>query len=120
MTRKNLRSAGVRARIAAAAARLMAEGGIDDLALGQRQAARKLGAAEGRGLPGNEEVEAGLRASRAFYQADEHPELVAELRRIALEAMRVFERFSPSLTGPVLEGTAGPYAEIELQVFPES
>jgi hypothetical protein len=61
-----------------------------------------------------------LRAYRALYQSDEHPELVAELRRIALEAMREFRRFSPYLTGPVLEGTAGPYAEIELQLFPES
>ena len=120
MTRKNLRSAGVRARIAAAAARLMAEDGIDDFALAKRKAARQLGAAEGQGLPGNEEVEAELRAYRALYQSDEHPELVAELRRIALEAMREFEHFSPYLTGPVLEGTAGPYAEIELQLFPES
>ena len=34
--------------------------------------------------------------------------------------MRALERFSPYLTGPVLKGTAGPYAEIELQLFPES
>ena len=34
--------------------------------------------------------------------------------------MQAFERFSPYLTGPVLKGTAGPYAEIELQLFPES
>ena len=33
---------------------------------------------------------------------------------------RSLERFSPYLTGPVLAGLAGPYAEIELQLFPES
>jgi len=120
MTRKNLRPAGVRARIAAVAARLMAEDGIEDFALAKRKAARQLGASEGEGLPRNEEVEAELRAYRALYQEEEHPEVLAELRRIALEAMRAFERFSPYLTGPVLEGTAGPYAEIELQLFPES
>jgi hypothetical protein len=45
---------------------------------------------------------------------------VAELREIALDAMRTLERFSPYLTGPVLKGIAGPYAEIELQLFPDS
>ena len=34
--------------------------------------------------------------------------------------MRALERFSPYLTGPVLTGIAGPYAEIDLQLFPES
>jgi hypothetical protein len=110
----------MRQRIAAAAARLMAEDGIDDFALAKRKAARQLGAPESEALPTNDEVEAELEAYRALYQADEHPELIAELRRIALDAMRAFERFSPYLTGPVLKGTAGPYAEIELQLFPES
>jgi hypothetical protein len=110
----------MRQRIAAAAARLMAEDGIDDFALAKRKAARQLRAPETEALPTNDEVEAELEAYRSLYQADEHPELLAELRRIALDAMRAFERFSPYLTGPVLKGTAGPYAEIELQLFPES
>ena len=71
-------------------------------------------------MPRNDEVEEALHAYRALYQADEHPQRVAELRRIALDAMRTLEQFSPYLTGPVLKGTAGPYAEIELQLFPES
>jgi len=110
----------MRARIAAAAARLMAEDGIDDFALAKRKAARQLGAAETESLPRNDEIEAELRAYRALYQADEHPQLVDELRRIALDAMQALERFSPYLTGPVLKGIAGPYAEIELQLFPDS
>jgi hypothetical protein len=110
----------MRARIAAAAARLMAEDGIDDFALAKRKAARQLGAPQSEALPGNDEVESELRAYRALYQAEEHPERVAELRRIALDAMLAFERFNPYLTGAVLKGTAGPYAEIELQLFPES
>ena len=121
MTRKSARhQAGMRARIAAAAARLMAEDGIDDFALAKRKAARQLGAPQSEALPGNDEVEAELRAYRALYQADEHAERISELRRIALDAMRAFERFHPYLTGPVLKGTAGPYAEIELQLFPAS
>jgi hypothetical protein len=120
MTRKSTSRAAVRTRIAAAAARIMAEDGIDDFALAKRKAARQLGAAPGDGLPANDEIEAELRAYRELYQADEHPERVAELRRIALDAMRALEQFNPYLTGPVLQGIAGPYAEIELQLFPES
>ena len=98
----------------------MAEDGIDDFALAKRKAARQLGASEREGLPANDEVEAELRAYRSLYQAEEHPERIAELRSIALDAMLALERFNPYLTGPVLEGIAGPYAEIELQLFPES
>jgi hypothetical protein len=118
MGRKN--RSGLRIRIAAAAARIMAEEGIDDYALAKRKAARRLGAADSEALPANEEIAAELREYLALYRAEEHPERIEELRRVALAAMRALERFSPYLTGPVLEGLAGPYAEIELQLFPES
>ncbi|HEX9431910.1 MAG TPA: hypothetical protein VF936_03880 [Burkholderiales bacterium] len=110
----------MRARIAAAAARIMAEDGIDDFALAKRKAARQLGAVDTEALPRNDEVEAELRAYRALYQAGEHPELIEELRRLALEVMQALEQFNPYLTGPVLKGIAGPYAEIDLQLFPDS
>ena len=118
--RKGTRQTAMRARIAATAARIMAEDGIDDFALAKRKAARQLGAAETEALPANDEVEAELRAYRALYQPEEHSLRIAELRRIALDAMRALQRFHPYLTGPVLKGTAGRYAEIELQLFPES
>jgi hypothetical protein len=111
---------GMRASIAAAAARIMAEEGIDDFALAKRKAARRLGAAGTEALPANDEIEAALREYRALYQAEEHCERITELRRVALDAMRALERFSPYLTGPVLAGLAGPYADIDLQLFPES
>lgn len=110
----------MRERIAAAAARIMAEDGIDNFALAKRKAARSLGAPATEALPGNDEIEAELRAYLALYQAEEHPHRIAELREVALDAMRTLERFHPYLTGPVLKGTAGPYAEIDLQLFPES
>jgi hypothetical protein len=107
MRRKHPRDNTTRARIAAAAARLMAEDGIDDFALAKRKAARLVGAAD-------------REAYRALYQADEHAERITELRRLALQAMQLFAPFHPYLTGPVLAGTAGPYAAIELQLFPDS
>jgi hypothetical protein len=121
MSRRTMRHNGMRARIAAVAARIMAEDGIDDFALAKRKAVRRLGADEERqALPTNEEVESELQAYRDLYQAEEHSLRIAELRRIALDAMRVLARFHPYLSGPVLRGIAGRYAEIDLQLFPES
>jgi hypothetical protein len=120
MTRKNVRQDTTRDRIAAAAARIMAEDGIDDFALAKRKALRHLGLQGRLALPGNDEIETQLRAYRSLYQAEEHPARIASLQRWALDAMSALERFRPYLIGPVLKGTAGPYAEIELQLFPDS
>ena len=98
----------------------MAEDGIDDYAMAKRKAARQLGATDAQALPANDEIEAELHAYRALYEPEEHAERIAELRRVALDAMRALARFSPYLTGPVLKGTAGPYSGIDLQLFPES
>lgn len=120
MGRRGARQNGMRAEIAAVAARIMAEDGVDDFALAKRKAARRLGVQESEALPSNPEIEAELRAYRALYQAAEHSERIDGLRRIALDAMQALERFNPYLTGAVLSGIAGPYAQIELQLFPES
>src|SRR5256712_1884175 len=120
MGRRTNRQTDMRARIAAAAARLMAEDGIDDFALAKRKAARQLGALDTQSLPRNDEIDVELRAYRALYQAEDHPRLIDELRRIALDAMQALEQFNPYLIGPVLKGIAGPYAEIDLQLFPDS
>jgi len=119
-SRSPSRSTELRARIAADAARIMAEDGVEDYAVAKRKAARRLGIEATHALPGNEEIEAALRDYRALYQPDEHEGRIAELRAIALDAMRMLERFRPYLSGAVLKGTAGPYAEIELQIFPDS
>ena len=107
----------MRARIAAAAARMMAEDGIEDFALAKRKAARQLGAEDTQSLPKNEEIEAELLTYQSLYQGDEQRERIRGLRERALEAMRFLERFRPHLAGAVLKGTAGRYSDIDLQLF---
>ncbi len=107
----------MRTRIAAAAARLMAEDGIEDFALAKRKAARQLGATDTRSLPNNEEIEAELHAYQRLYRGEEQRQRIDYMRAVALEAMRTFERFRPYLAGAVLKGTAGRYGEIDLQLF---
>ena len=107
----------MRARIAAVAARIMAEDGVEDFGLAKRKAARQLGAEDTQALPKNDEVEFELRTYQALYQGEEQRERVRGLRRHALEAMRLLEQFRPYLCGPVLKGTAGRYSDIDLQLF---
>ena len=83
----------MRTRIAAAAARIMAEDGLEDFALAKRKAARQLGAEDTQSLPGNEEIEAELRAYQALYQGEEQRERIRFLRERALEAMRFSRTF---------------------------
>src|SRR5438132_7297280 len=107
----------MRARIAAAAARMMAEDGLDDFALAKRKAARQLGAEDTQWLPKNEEIEVELRAYQSLYQGEEQRERIRYLRERALEAMRLLERFRPYVPGAVLKRTAGRYSDIDLQLF---
>ena len=107
----------VRSRIAHLAARLMAEDGIEDYAAAKRKAARQAGIPDTRQLPTNEEIDAALRTHQALYGGDAHLERLRELRSRALEVMRGLERFNPYLTGSVLTGTAGKYADINLQLY---
>jgi hypothetical protein len=110
----------MRTRIAAVAARIMAEDGIEDFAMAKRKAARQLGAGDTQSLPNNDEIETELRVYQSLYQGEEQRERLRYLRRQALAAMEQLADFKPYLTGPVLKGTAGRYADIDLQVFADS
>jgi len=98
----------------------MAEEGVSDYGFAKRKAARALGLDQNDVLPTNEEVEIEIRAYQSLYQSDEHPERLAELRRDALEAMVLLADFNPYLVGAVLDGTAGRYAIIDLELFADS
>jgi len=107
----------VRSRIAHLAARLMAEDGIEDYGRAKRKAARQAGVMDSRQLPANAEIDAALRTYQQLYRQEEHRMRLRELRAKALKTMREFSRFNPHLTGSVLNGNAGKYADIDLQLF---
>jgi hypothetical protein len=110
----------MRSRIAHAAARLMAQDGIEDYGLAKRKAARQVGIPDLRQLPTNEEVDAALRTYQQLYQDDEHRGRLRQLRAKAVKAMRELAQFNPYLTGSVLNGNAGKYADIDLQLYTDN
>ncbi|HSQ05909.1 MAG TPA: hypothetical protein VLN59_17855 [Burkholderiales bacterium] len=119
MTRDRSRN-DERSRIAHYAARIMAEDGIEDYALAKRKAARQAGVPDTRQLPTNEEIDEALHMHQTLYQADEHRLRLRELREKAVKAMSEFAVFNPYLTGSVLSGNAGKYADINLQLYTDN
>jgi len=115
-----LRTDRTRASICDTAARLIAEEGVSDYTLAKRKALRQLGLPDGTPMPSNAEVEAALREWQAVFQDVEQRERIAHLRQKAAELMGILQEFRPYLTGSVLDGTAGRYAEIDLQLFADS
>ena len=109
-----------RSRIAHLAARLMAEDGIEDYALAKRKAARQAGLPDSRELPTNEEIAAALKLYHEIYHEAEHLGRLRTLREKAVQDMRELEQFHPYLTGSVLNGNAGKYADINLQLFTDN
>lgn len=112
----------LRAEIAAAAARMIAEDGAD-YGTAKRKAARQiLGNAKVRGdiMPDNAQIEEEVRQYNELFFADSQPARLLHLRKLALRIMEELAQFSPYLTGAVLNGTAGEHSDIHLQLFAES
>ncbi len=114
------RTSHLRQEISALAARMMAEDGVQDFGFAKRKAARQLGATDADTLPTNAEIEAALREYQAIYQDDEHAERLYAMRCIAVEVLDMLAPFRAYLTGAVLDGTAGRYAEIDIEAFADS
>src|SRR5664279_2978750 len=105
------------AEIAATAARLIVEEGLE-YGAAKRRAARDLGAA-GRavGLPGNDEVEDEVRAYIDLFHADSQPAELAALRELAARWMERLATFRPHLTGAVWRGTATRLSDIHVELY---
>lgn len=109
-----------RLRLAQTAAQLMYEQGIRDFRLAKEKAAARLRIDLRRGpLPRNIEIEAALAEHRRLFGGERHDTRLYELRRAALEAMRLFADFRPRLVGDVLSGLATEHSDVQLHVFAE-
>lgn len=103
------------AEIAAAAARLIVDEGMDWGPAKQR-AARDLGAPRAA-LPGNDLVEDAVREHIAIFNADTQPAELRALRELAAVWMARLADFRPHLTGAVWRGTATRLSNVHLQLY---
>jgi hypothetical protein len=104
--------------IAAAAARLVVEEGME-YGPAKAKAARDLGRRSGRraDLPGNEQVEDAVREHLALFHAETQPGELRALRELALHWMQRLEAFRPHVAGAVWRGTATRLSALHLDLY---
>jgi hypothetical protein len=125
MARRRSRSAPqasseLRERLAQEAARVMAEGGIEDFGLAKRKAADRLGVRGLSALPTNVEIESRLAERLRIFEPEGFSQRLSNLRRLAADVMLDLEPFAPRLVGAVLAGTVTVSSGIELHVFADA
>jgi hypothetical protein len=109
----------VREEIAIAAARMIAEDGLDYQTAKRKAAKQVVGETKigGEFLPDNDQIEEEIREYQAIFQSDSQPAVLRKMRETALDWMQRLEAYDPYLTGAVLNGTAGEHSDIHLQCF---
>lgn len=110
----------VRLELAHLAARMVAVDGINDYLVAKRKAAERMGVTNRQQLPSNQEIEQALTDYQRLFQAESQPQLLRQLREIALQAMQMLDSFRPRLVGPVAEGTAVQQSEIQLHIYADT
>ena len=106
----------LQAEIAATAARLVVEEGLE-YGPAKRRAVKQLGLPTRSALPDNDAVEDAVREYISLFCADTQPAELAALRRLALTWMERLAQFRPYLGGAVWHGTATRLSDIYLQLF---
>ena len=108
----------LREEIAAVAARLVVEEGLE-YGPAKRRAARELGTRSVRqpDLPDNDEVEDAVREHLVLFHADTQPAELAALRELAARWMTRLAEFRPHLSGAVWRGTATRLSAVHLQLY---
>lgn len=111
---------GMRQRVAAEAARIIAELGILDFAGARRKAVARLRVTDRRQWPDNSEIASALESYRSLFQSDEREDVLQRLRRAAIQAMELLADYDPRLVGPVRDGTAGEHTAVTLYLSVET
>jgi hypothetical protein len=106
----------VKSEIAATAARMVVEEGLE-FGPAKRRAVRQLGLPARTALPDNDLVEDSVREYIDLFCADTQPAELEALRRLAVTWMERLGEFRPYLGGAVWHGTATRLSDIYLQLF---
>ena len=113
---QNVPMQSAKAEIAATAARLVVEEGLE-YGPAKRRAVRQLGLGARTALPDNDAIEEAVREYIALFCADTQPAELAALRKLALLWMERLAQFRPYLGGSVWHGTATRLSDIYIQLF---
>jgi hypothetical protein len=113
---QNVPMESAKQEIAATAARLVVEEGLE-YGPAKRRAVKQLGLNARAALPDNDALEDAVRDYIELFCADTQPGELAALRKLALVWMERLEQFRPYLGGAVWHGTATRLSDIYIQLF---
>lgn len=108
----------VRREMAAVAAALVADSGLD-YGAAKRRAARHLGLADSSpkgAMPDNDEIDAALREHLDLFDATGHEERRESIQLAAIELMEQLAQWSPLITGAAWKGLVTEHAVLHLQI----
>ena len=106
----------LKAEIAAVAARMVVDEGLE-YGASKRRAIKQMGLGTRTALPDNSQLEQAVEEYIAVFCADTQPVELRALRTLALAWMERLARFRPYIGGAVWHGTATRRSDIYLQLF---
>tara|TARA_R110002072_G_scaffold162069_1_gene313802 strand:- start:11787 stop:12389 length:603 start_codon:yes stop_codon:yes gene_type:complete len=110
----------IRKSIAHAAAKLVAQEGLEDFLLAKKKAAQQLNVNNKRLLPSNSEIEVALIEYQSLFQNEKQQQIIFEFRKTAYRTMLLLVEYNPLLAGSVLSGTANENSEIIIHIFSDA
>ena len=113
---QNPRMESLQSEIAATAARLVVEEGLE-YGPAKKRAVKQMGLNARTALPDNDTLEEAVREYISIFHGDTQPRELAALRKLALTWMERLQEFRPYLGGAVWHGTATRLSDIYLQLF---
>lgn len=106
-----------RSRVVQEAARIICEDGLSDYRLAKQKAVERLGLGFGTPLPSNADIQAAVIQYQRLFGGRAYARRLTQLRRTAVQAMRLLAEFKPRLVGAVATGATTDNHHVQLHCF---
>src|SRR5688572_13222275 len=106
-----------RSRVVQEAARIICEDGLADYRLAKQKAVERLGLGFGTPLPSNADIQAAVIQYQRLFGGRAYAQRLTQLRRTAVQAMRLLAEYQPRLVGAVASGATTDNHHVQLHCF---
>ena len=106
-----------RSRVVQEAARIICEDGLADYRLAKQKAVERLGLGFGTPLPSNADIQDAVIQYQRLFGGRAYADRLTQLRRTAVQAMRLLVEYQPRLVGAVATGATTDGHKVQLHCF---
>jgi hypothetical protein len=103
--------------LAVEAARIICEELVTDYRVAKQKAAQRLGVSGRGALPDNAEVQQAVIEHQRLFGGAEYAQRLAQMRDVAVRALRLLAPFSPRLVGGVISGAVTAAHRVQVHAF---